>query len=786
MSPKRRSTTNQMFNNTMEPTITGGEFYNIGGDLAQNSYTTVASPHKTLWDTIAGVGASHNSDLQFARGSCLHGTRETVLQDIYEWSTSGSHSSPVCWLSGAAGVGKSAIALTVAKSCAKNEGLAASFFFFRSDPKRNNPSFLMLTIAHGLSTAIPPLRHIIDQKLANDPSILEATWEQQFAELVITPLLKRRWWRRVQERVLPRSIPKYPNLVIIDGLDECSDNKTQRRVLSILISAYQHSDFPLRFLICSRPESWIRDVFDDPHTSALTKRIMLNTYPSSEDIEQYFLQEFASVRKDPRYSQVKFPSPWPSHADIQRLVYNASGQFIYATTMMRFVKEDYSHPITRLRIILGDLSTQIPPKSPLVELDTLYHKIVSANSEQDKVLSILGAILLLPDHAPSSPEFIELLLELSPGEVDISLQGMHSVLDVRGPSDEIQVYHTSFTDYLYDEPRSGIFYINGAAQRDFLASQWLKVLSEHCKPPVKSFDLSTGIIFAKWADFCSSVEQPSKKLLHDLKSLDLLNLFTAASVNLPSRKEKPVPTVKLRAHWPYLALLFHSFQTVSSWLKQAGNSVDPEIIERFDNVPDHLRVQDLSDEETRSDLETWRTLNVTGCEWESSLTQRVDASVAKILNRVHSSPSMCPLSIARSTSGIGTNIQVNSFQIVKRLSDDLQTSAEFFRRSKKAGIREDRSEIGAIILNLLNSRLLECCGPKPEVFSMFCTIYEIAVEFKKDLNRSYYRLESFQQKLLSWCDSFPHDADRKELLRAQILAFFQERNESSKPFCPCQ
>ncbi|KAG7094222.1 hypothetical protein E1B28_007829 [Marasmius oreades] len=200
MSSSSQSTTNHMFNEMQYSTINGGEFYNVGHDLVRNFHATAANPHKTLWDAIAGVGASYNSALQFDRGNCLPGTQKAVLRDIHEWSISGSDSPPICWLSGTAGVGKSAIALTVAKSCAENNRLAASFFFFRSDPKRNNPSSLMLTIAHGLVTTIPSLRPIIHGKITTDPRILEATLEEQFRELVVSPLLnvspssKRRWW----------------------------------------------------------------------------------------------------------------------------------------------------------------------------------------------------------------------------------------------------------------------------------------------------------------------------------------------------------------------------------------------------------------------------------------------------------------------------------------------------------------------------------------------------------------------------------------------------------------
>ncbi|KAF9261311.1 hypothetical protein L218DRAFT_838606, partial [Marasmius fiardii PR-910] len=136
-----------------------------------------------VWDAIAGVGASHNSGSQFDRGRCLPGAREGVRRAIHEWRK--SDSPPVCWLSGSAGVGKSAIALTVAKECEK-DGLVASSFF-RSGPNRNNPRFLILSIAHGIGTSRPDLKDLIDQRVAADPKILEAALEDQYKELILSP-----------------------------------------------------------------------------------------------------------------------------------------------------------------------------------------------------------------------------------------------------------------------------------------------------------------------------------------------------------------------------------------------------------------------------------------------------------------------------------------------------------------------------------------------------------------------------------------------------------------------
>ncbi|KAG7094183.1 hypothetical protein E1B28_007790 [Marasmius oreades] len=591
-------------------------------------------------------------------------------KQCYETSMNGaskSDSNPICWLSGTAGVGKSAIALTVAKSCAENNRLAASFFFFRSDPKRNNPSSLMLTIAHGLVTTIPSLHPIIHGKIATDPRILEATLEDQFRELIVSPLLnvspssKRRWWiprwgqrwgrslrwwRQVPEQPLPQSVQKHPNLVIIDGLDECKDSDTQLRLISILTSAYQRSPhFPLRLLICSRPESWIREAFDLPKYCILTKHIKLDdSYVPNQDIERYFRSEFTSIHTNIKYKRVEFPNPWPSEADIECLVDNASAQFIYAITAMKVVKAEYSSPIKQLRIVLDSRSNRISPKSPFPELDNLYHIILSTHPERDTLLCILSAILLLPERC-RNPKFIEILLGFSPGEVDLSLRGMHSVLNIRDPDDDIRVYHTSFTDYLCTKSRSAEFYIDEPRQRDFLACRWLMALGEHCKAQATIFIVRTFL--GEWGNFCSSVQQPSVQLLHELGSLDLLSLVVATGVSLQ------VEISLTRESWDRWAALFRCFQTIASWLDREG--VDPQIIERFVDIQDRIQVNPSLDEEIRRDLEDWIIFNLTGCTWRCPLTKPVDASVAKLLGSAWNSESSSgPLSLAGPHQHLGT------------------------------------------------------------------------------------------------------------------------------------
>ncbi|KAK1215585.1 hypothetical protein PQX77_021796 [Marasmius sp. AFHP31] len=482
----------------------------------------IAVAHKTLWEAVMGVGASHTAEQQYERGECLEGTREVVIQAIHEWRRSKT-SLPMCWLLGAAGVGKSAIAMTVARSC-EQDGLVASFFFFRSDPRRDNPSALMLTIAHGLSINMPSARALINQRIAKDPTILEARMEDQFQELVLDPSMRRRWWRRLLAKLLPNSFPKDPDLVIIDGLDECTDEGAQQRILSTILSAYKQcprSD--LRFLICSRPESWLRKAFDAKPLHRVTRRIVLDDdFLPSRDIERYYAHAFQVICTDPEYARVSFSDPWPSPEDFECLVQKSSGQFIYAATTVRFIKLAHSNPITQLEIILNYTPEDRSSHSSLSRLDELYLVILSINPFRERMLAILAAIVILPPTAPPSPSFIELLLELPAGEVDLSLRSLHSVLNIRGGDVTITVYHTSFTDFLLDSSRSGQFYIDRAARHEALACQWLRTLDK-CVQANPSIILDPNYsarptsnvrrLLETWVSFCLIARRPTGEVL---------------------------------------------------------------------------------------------------------------------------------------------------------------------------------------------------------------------------------------------------------------------------------
>ncbi|KAK1222329.1 hypothetical protein PQX77_014826 [Marasmius sp. AFHP31] len=511
-----------------------------------NSFNAAApNPHKNLWDKVAGVGASHTSEQQYERGECLQGTRIRALEAVYDWidsTSSENHSLPICWLSGPAGVGKSAMAMTIAKAC-EGKRLAASFFFFRSDPRRNNPSALVLTIAQGLVVNTIFTRAVINRRISDDPSILEARLEDQFRELIMKPSLRWRWWKRQLAKL--SSAFKEPDFVIIDGLDECGDEPAQRRILSTILSSYQRSPrSPLRFLICSRPEAWIQEAFEAEGLSQISECVVLDDrLEPDRDIERYYLHEFQAICEDRKYARVQFPTPWPSPEVLSHLAKKSSGQFVYAVTTVRFIRLPHSNPIANLEIILNYIPEDSSSQSSLAALDGLYHVILSVNPHRERMLSILAAILILPFYdVPSSPEFIELLFELPAGDVDAILWSLHSILNIQGGDAAISVYHTSFVDFLHDPSRSGEFYIDRAVRHSALACQWLRALARQIKifpdiildpgsVPYQHQHISRCLL-ESWVRFYQTDNQSEEELL-----VERNNLLQSMLSVIPGREE---------------------------------------------------------------------------------------------------------------------------------------------------------------------------------------------------------------------------------------------------------
>jgi hypothetical protein len=381
------------------------------------------------------------------------------------------------WLYGPAGAGKSAIAQTIAELLENAGLLAATFFFSRNAAGRNDKTPLVATLVYQLIISIPEIRAHVLEALDRDPAVFSRSIEAQSQALIIKPLNAV----AIDETLAPILLSR-PRLIILDGLDECRTTSAQTHILSALSTAVKHLHIPLFFLIASRPEQGIREAFNDQthNLGLLSFSIALDdAYQPNKDIQVFLQSKFDEInQKHP--SRAHFPTSWPSSEDIRRLVEKSSGQFIFASTVAKYVNSHRHWPPDRLKIIFGQ--SKPGQETPFAELDSLYHLILSSVANIERVKDLLTFLVLHPIRGEGmhTTTSIERFLFYRPGEMDMILSDLHSIIYVPPTGNgfsELRFFHASLPDFLQDRSRSTDFFLNRGAEYAKLTGLAVKHIS---------------------------------------------------------------------------------------------------------------------------------------------------------------------------------------------------------------------------------------------------------------------------------------------------------------------
>ncbi|KAF5365167.1 hypothetical protein D9757_011766 [Collybiopsis confluens] len=481
----------------------------------------------------ASPSAAYDAGERYPAPQCHPGTRAAVLHDLDSWAK-GIHTteyhSRIRWLYGPAGAGKSAIAQTFAQSCAARGSLIGSYFFWRSDPTRNNPQRLITTIALQMAIAVPELHAFINAAVLKDPMAVTSSIEKQVDVLIIQPWLK---FRTNQEE--STSQPKHPHVLIIDGLDECSDSRNQQHILSILPKITQTSGSFIQILVCSRPEPRIKEAFLGPTMSEVCHWMPLDdTFEASKDIEHFLEDGFAYILTRHSFSMQHIRRPWPTRQQIDYLVRKSSGQFIYASTVLKYVDEDGDVPAERLNIVLGlSVSEDVEGSLdvPFAELDALYHQILSTVKNRTLMLRVLAAWLAYYDGritVGSFGDFVK-LLDIPQGILHAIFSSLHSLFEGPSPIESgLSFCHASFQDFLFNRNRSRHFCISLATGHDYLAQCYLKIYGN------PSYTVSP--IFSLWWDFFHHSVRASGTASF-ISELDSFQLYDAVSLEVGRQQD---------------------------------------------------------------------------------------------------------------------------------------------------------------------------------------------------------------------------------------------------------
>ncbi|KDR74221.1 hypothetical protein GALMADRAFT_571288 [Galerina marginata CBS 339.88] len=450
-----------------------------GGDIGSHNVHAVfnvAGTHNHGFELLAKAAcpsAFHDSGDSCDRPKCHPETRLEVQREIMNWTKNPKES--VMWVSGGPGVGKSAIARTMAELLAKDGRLAACFCFSRTDSDRNCIKSLAATIAYHAILHIPQLESDISRVVERNPLIFDLSFETQFRSLIVKPfgkLAKQGYF----------TAPSRARVVIIDGLDECVNKNSQLEIVNSICSSLERGNFPLLFLIASRREPQLLNMFENGAIRKLLTKLNLDTsFSPDNDIRVFLKSSFNNINKTHRLSAF-IPQPWPHPHAIGNLVGKSSGQFIYASLVVKYVSSLSHLPHQRLDIILG--LRPVDKGAPFAELDELYtHILKSVHDDHiDSALMLLRLVIFSDCSAIPLKGLMGKILELDPGQLQIIIGELGSTLKERlcvgrDQSDSfIKLAHASFGDYLRDKSRSKSFYLDQDISHSLLASLYLRLL----------------------------------------------------------------------------------------------------------------------------------------------------------------------------------------------------------------------------------------------------------------------------------------------------------------------
>jgi len=406
----------------------------------------------------SAMGATYNS-LERQRldaPKCHPNTRVAVMNKLISWIKGETHSAAlIMWLYGAAGAGKSAIAHTLAETCEKDGLLLATFFFWKTAADRSNINRFITTVAYQIAGAISALHPFIEDALETDPMLYHKSTDVQLIKLIIEPL------QRLHSTGF--EFGNSPFVIIIDGLDECQGIDIQSRLVKLLAVEFGRSPLRVRILIASRPEVYLQSTFNSPSTQPHLARLALSDeYSPKEDIYRYLEDSFDKIRREHPLASY-LPSTWPTTDVLSELTGKSSGQFIFASTTIKYIGGDpHQLPHRRLDVIRRLQPPRGEKDLPYAELNSLYHHVLSNVCDIERVKQVLGILIIL------NPTFHTDLIHSTynmdqwffwqPGETMACLSQLASIIE-SDAGGNISILHASLTDFLLDPSRSREFYL---------------------------------------------------------------------------------------------------------------------------------------------------------------------------------------------------------------------------------------------------------------------------------------------------------------------------------------
>lgn len=396
------------------------------------------------------VAVSYWYDEQ-GKDDCDAGTRSQILAELDAWVQAKdvlTETQGQClWITGVAGVGKSAIAITVVKNLLDrlpisstnsssqpdpNAPILGGQYYVKHSDETSDVHKLFPTLALQLAEVSPLAALAIENALMKKPTLASEFCLEQAQQLFLAPL--EELVRIVEPRVVT---------VVVDGLDELKELELLHiEVLQTLARTLPQRS---RLLLLSRIEGALSDI---PKSSSPIKQRPLPRGGSQADVRNIFENELPHITS--KLNSLDFPTD--DHLD--SLCKASDGFIIWAKRAIQWFKEVFKYKREPgLSAALNDLSA-LPPG----DIGKLYRYILDHSLPTDIILhqdaiseiqSILRCLAVLEQ--PQSIGVIAALVSTVPAGVVHAhmkrLSGLYaSTADIT--EETTPEPHKSFFDYL--------------------------------------------------------------------------------------------------------------------------------------------------------------------------------------------------------------------------------------------------------------------------------------------------------------------------------------------------
>jgi hypothetical protein len=381
-------------------------------------------------------------------GLCLEDTRTELLEKVDEW-VERDNSSLVYWFNDVEGTGKSTIARTIAQKYHEKHCLGGNYFFSRGGGDASRADKLFATIAGQLAARIPATRRHIARAVAEDPNILRKSLKHQWEHLIVEPL------SRVDDGFGPTAV-----LFVVDGLDECENERHVRKVLRLLSGARGFACIRLRIFITSRPLAHIRLWFE---AIPSTERQTVEQHSPRPDVVKRDLTLFfeKSLNNLHREHSSTSATGLPHGDEIAHLVRLSGGQFVWAAAACRYIRHGKRDPWSRLTKLMR--LERLHDCHSHSQLDALYTTvladcipddcaIIERHEVSENLRDLLGHLISLLSPLPAKA--LENLLDASEGHISQTLLNLRAVFNIPHKADQpIRLHDPAFGDFILDPHR---------------------------------------------------------------------------------------------------------------------------------------------------------------------------------------------------------------------------------------------------------------------------------------------------------------------------------------------